>query len=266
MAEAFKNWLFIDQLKIMGYGESDSSGCWMKFQLTPELLEVVRGRKGEMVEVAARLIDNAGEHVPPGPNKPPATYDEVVIEKPLKNEVVVTKGEHGKYWQGVIAHGTFNAPPVLEAIGTDEDFLHWIRKQPSCLSGAHDWDELNGEGRNEPAHVRRISEGAGEGTKPDYYCVPMTHAEHFLQHQSGETACLNLHGPKKRGADPGSYNEAEAFEWFEKKAQHYRTEWASQTLAETLGFERRSKCPPKNVEAWTQLWDLCKYFPKTFEK
>jgi len=59
--DPLKDFMFIDQLKIMGYGESDSSGCWIKFQLTPELLEIVRGRKGEMVEVAARLLDNAGQ-------------------------------------------------------------------------------------------------------------------------------------------------------------------------------------------------------------
>ena len=152
MGDVFKNWLFIDQLKIMGYGESDTSGCWMKFQLTPELLEVVRGRKGEMVEVAARLIDNSGEYVPPA--RKAKTLKEVPVRFETKTDpetgeketvAHIDVGRHGKYWQHLIRHGVFNAPPVLEAIGSDEDFRHWIHKQPSCLSKDADWDEMEGD-------------------------------------------------------------------------------------------------------------------------
>lgn len=37
--------------KIMGYGESDTSGAWIKLQLLPEALEAIRGRKGEVVDI-----------------------------------------------------------------------------------------------------------------------------------------------------------------------------------------------------------------------
>lgn len=165
--DATEGFLFIDQLKIMGYGESDTSGCWIKFQLTPELLEVVRGRKGEMVEVAARLIDNAGEYIQPELKEDPP-------------------GDHGKFWAKLIAYGTFNAPPVLKQIGSDAEFRAWIQRQPSCISHNADWDEEAGEPRCEAAHVRRVEGGAGTAIKPEYACVPLTHEEHAEQHQKGE--------------------------------------------------------------------------------
>jgi len=222
VTESLKDFLFIDQLKVMGYGESDTSGCWIKFQLTPELLEVVRGRKGEMVEVAARLIDNSGEYVPPS----------------KKDE----SGRHGKFWYGLIRHGVFNAPPVLEAIGTDAEFQEWIRRQPSCISGDQDWIDGLGEGRCECAHVRRVGEGSGTAIKPPYFAVPLTHREHAIQHQHGESAL-------------------EATEYFEKKATHYRTEWASKKLAESFGYESRKECPPETVLMWAENADLLRNFP-----
>jgi len=218
MNDPLKDFLFIDQLKIMGYGESDTSGCWIKFQLTPELLEVVRGRKGEMVEVAAKLIDNAGEIIP--------------VSKP-------NKGEYGKYWQKIIAYGTFNAPQVLGAVGSDAAYRGWITHQPSALSGKNDWDEDAGEGRCVAAHVRRVAAGSGTGIKPDYSCIPLTDAEHREQHQKGE--------PDR--------------ELFERKANQYRLEWASNTLAKQLGYDRRSECPGEKVAKWAEEHDLTRFFP-----
>ena len=44
--------------------------------------------------------------------------------------------------------------------GSDEDFLAWVRTMPSILTGTYS-EYVNGEGRNEACHVRRVHAGAG---------------------------------------------------------------------------------------------------------
>ncbi len=67
----------------------------------------------------------------------------------------------------------------------DEAFLAWIRRQPSCISGAFSEFLENGEGRCVPAHVRRAG-AAGTAYKPLFSAVPLTKEEHDLTHQKGE--------------------------------------------------------------------------------
>jgi len=52
------DFLLMSEVKIMGYGESDSSGAWIKFQITPEELADFRGRKGECCEITLRVLDH----------------------------------------------------------------------------------------------------------------------------------------------------------------------------------------------------------------
>jgi hypothetical protein len=77
------------------------------------------------------------------------------------------------------------------AKGTDEQFREWVQRQPSCVSG-HFSEYVNGEGRCIAAHVRRAGE-SGTAFKGEYAAVPLTHDEHLLQHQKGESA----HGGKE---------------------------------------------------------------------
>lgn len=68
-----EDFTIMDQLKLMGHGESDTSGCWIKFQVLPEHQDRVRGLKGEIFEVTARLIDNGdtvGQAEAAKPTKP----------------------------------------------------------------------------------------------------------------------------------------------------------------------------------------------------
>lgn len=246
MIDPTANFLLIDQLKIMGYGESDTSGCWLKLQLDADHMDLIRGRKGEMVEVAIRLLDNAGNYIPPGD----------VSRETSKED----KGPHGAYWGQLLRAGTFHAPDVLAEIGSDEQFLEWIRTLPSCLTGNFDWDETKGEGRCEAAHVRRVSEGAGTAEKPPYFAVPLTHAEHQMQHDAGELEAIQQFDPelaeRKDGMDPVG-----ASQWFEKQASKYRFEWASASLARQLGHESRTHCAPDEVLDWALRRQLGRFFP-----
>lgn len=45
----------------MGYGESDSSGAWLKFQIHPEDLEKFRGLKGTVFHLTMVKIQDSGE-------------------------------------------------------------------------------------------------------------------------------------------------------------------------------------------------------------
>jgi hypothetical protein len=72
------------------------------------------------------------------------------------------------------------------AKGTDKEFREWVQRQPSCISGRFSEFLENGEGRCVAAHVRRAGE-SGTGFKGEFAVVPMTQAEHLIQHQKGES-------------------------------------------------------------------------------
>lgn len=96
----------------------------------------------------------------------------------------------------------------------DRDFQAWVRRQPSCISG--DFSEwVDGQGRNEFCHVRRVSNGSGMGIKPLFSGVPMTHAEHAMQHQYGEAYLLAAYG----------IITDDAAAWFEAQAAAYLNRW-----------------------------------------
>ena len=87
---------------------------------------------------------------------------------------------------------------------TDKAFRAWIQCQPSCLSGKFS-EYVNGEGRSVAAHVRRAGK-SGIADKAPFSCVPLTQAEHLLQHQHGEA---HFH-PKA---------------WWDAKVVEYRERW-----------------------------------------
>lgn len=89
--------------------------------------------------------------------------------------------------------------------GTDKQFREWVQRQPSCLSGRFSEYLEDGTGRCIAAHVRRARD-SGTAFKAEYSCVPLTHAEHLLQHQHGESALM----PK---------------EWWDRKRLEYLQHW-----------------------------------------
>ena len=50
-----------DESQLMGYGESDSSGCWIKLQMHPEDMDKFRGIKGTVFHVTMVKIQDNGE-------------------------------------------------------------------------------------------------------------------------------------------------------------------------------------------------------------
>jgi hypothetical protein len=91
--------------------------------------------------------------------------------------------------------------------GTTEEFEDYVRKCPSCLIPVFT-EHVNGEGRCEFAHVRKVSAGAGAGIKPPYCGVPLTRLQHQNQSDYG-------------------YSYYMPFEMFFKKAIEYLQRWVN---------------------------------------
>lgn len=228
--------LFHDSVQLMDFGESRTGGPWIKLRLPdPDDLHVFRGMDPAQMKKTQHVLHCTiaeGDIVQLAEEAPP-------------------ERRYGKWWRDLIASGFFRAPRVLAAIGTEDEFENWIREQPSVIDGNADWDEVMGESRCEPAHIRRVADGSGTAEKPPYFAVPMTHKQHQLQHDKGYSAVTGM-------------TEGEAIEWLAKKADHYRTEWASLTLASQLvpDTPSRGDVHPDMVRIWLETNDLTQYLPE----
>lgn len=71
--------------------------------------------------------------------------------------------------------------------GTDQQYLDWLKTQPSAIDGGMDYDPVTGMSYCDPCHFRTAA-NSGTGTKPEYSAIPMTHAQHLEQHRVGTFA------------------------------------------------------------------------------
>ena len=228
--------LLHDEVQLLDWGETRAGGPYVKLRLRdPEMLEVFRGmdtatakRTGHIFNMTLAEGDIAEIASEPAPD-----------------------ASHGHFWRDLMRSSFFNAPPVLRAIAPESVYEGWIRKRPSWVSGEQDWDSEKGEGRCEPCHVRVVEEGSGTAIKPPYFCVPMTHCEHELQHRSGYAAVLGL--------DDSDL----ALQQFTNHARGLRIEWASKHLAHLLraGCKSRSEVSPDEVRRWVEENGLTSYLP-----
>lgn len=162
------------------------------------------------------------------------------------------KGAHGDYAAKLYKSGFFLNEAVCEALGTDEEFLAWIRTQKSCVDG---------NGANiQACHVRRVAAGAGTGIKPPYSAVPMTHPQHHIQTINGELTCLNqfYRGPEEAGI----MTVPRAKDWFWKQRCHYVQEWGKIRLKEIFNEDSLADIPPDEIHIWAAENDLLKYLPR----
>ena len=166
--------------------------------------------------------------------------------------------DYGAYYQALYKLGFFHNPTVWRWAGCDADYQAWVRQQNSCVSGKQDYDAM-GKGKCEYAHVRRVSAGAGVGIKPEYMGVPLTHAEHALQHQQGEAELLQQFGL-------GHGDVMAAREWFDKKAVEYRTNWIKARLYDYFGVSSLRDIEPALFVDWAKEHDLYMALPAVFKE
>jgi len=224
---------FMSETKLMGYGESDSSGAWIKLQILPEELEIFRGLKGEVFETALRNVDRG----------------------PIK-EVKPEKGPYGQHAKDLILSGFFNSAKVRERFGGDKAYQEWVRTLPCIITGEYGFNENTGEELNEYAHVRRSGE-SGTAYKPKYSGVPLLSSIHKDQHDHGEAWVIDRNSVNTHGKTPA--------EWFEAQASNHLKTWMTEVLKYSLGADSMTKVSPDGFREWAVDADLEDEVPNKFK-
>ena len=111
--------------------------------------------------------------------------DKVALEE-MRPQAGKRQPLYGKLAKELKLSGFFRTPAVWEAIGTDDEYLAWVKRQPSAVTGVFSEYHDNGEGYSIPAHVRRVEHGAGTAIKPPYSAIPLTKNQHDDTHQHGD--------------------------------------------------------------------------------
>ena len=144
--------------------------------------------------------------------------------------------DSGHWVSALYKSGWWFYPKVLAALGSDKQYREWVQLKPSCVSNQFG-EYVDGEGRSVAAHVRRAGE-SGTGYKAPYACVPLTDAEHQLQHNKGESAF-----------DGGA-------KWFDAQLAKYKTEWAHAQLRRALGVESLTDARQSDFISWVSEHEL----------
>lgn len=143
---------------------------------------------------------------------------EALEEKPKK-------GPYGKAAEILWKSGFFRMPAVWKAVGTDEEYAAWVRRQDCCIkSEPHGGDVV-------AAHVERINTGSGKGIKSAYAVIPVCDSHHRRQHQNGESAV----GGK---------------EFYDAQRIRYVHRWCWEMVAQKLGYSGISWIPPEELVLW----------------
>lgn len=164
----------------------------------------------------------------------------VVLDEGEELEKVKSpKGPFSAQAQVLWRSSFFRTPAVWECLGSDEDYLAWLRKRPCCIDakafGQHEGDIV-------PMHVRRVAAGAGTGTKPPFSAIPGCWRHHELQHSSGESAV----GGK---------------DFYDRQRIIHVQRWVWETLTQLMGAASMTEIAPVRVREWAAGHGLDGYLP-----
>lgn len=152
------------------------------------------------------------------------------------------KGQYGDkaaiLWSSIF----LGTEEVWKAIGTDKEYLDWVRQQPCCIvdkgAGIH-------EGSIVPMHVRRIEHGAGERLKPPYSAIPGCTRHHNMQSDHGESVV----GGRQ-------YYDTQ-------RVKHLRL-WVWQSLKAIVQVESMADANPALVHAWARAAGVESLLPSKY--
>lgn len=158
------------------------------------------------------------------------------------------KGRYGQFARALRQHiDWMGNPAVWAALGSDTQYLDWCRDQPcanpNCEFVPH-W-EMDRWVRCEPAHVRRVADGAGVAIKPSYAAVPLCHDCHALQHQKGESAIVGKVG-------------------FDKLRIVHVQNWAWERMRAVFGVDSMTQVAPDVLVEWAREHDLAAFLPRCY--
>lgn len=230
---------FTNETMLLGYGESDTSGCWIKLQVLPEHLDLFRGLKGKIFDTTLDFVDESGD----GPDP----VGEVQAE-------MDGKGPHGQFARRLFLSPLMRSPDLWKVLGTPEDYEIWVRNQPCIVTG--DFDHADGEPRNIFAHVLAAHHAPDREDmkrrntyKPAYRGVPMKNEIHQLQHNEGITAIWQIAMADKDGNAPEPDRE-KAQQWLEQCALAHVREWAKERIAAAMGVPSLTWVDPEKFVPW----------------
>ena len=149
---------------------------------------------------------------------------------------VEEKGPYGHITQHLFRGYFFNNRKLYQLLGGDDDYLAWVRLQKSAVDGAFS-EYINGEGRCEAAHFRSVADGAGMGYKPTYSAIPLTHAQHEVQHREG-------------------YAGVGGKDWFDKTALAHASRWAKERMCSAFNISSLSWLEPEEFMEWCATKDV----------
>lgn len=205
--------LLHDECQLMDWGESRTGGPWVKLRLSdPAYLDIFRGMDpGEMkrsqhvlwVTISHRNIEESSSVDTPGGGA----------------------GTYGAEARDLRLSGFFLRPAVWGKVGTDEEFLRWLRQQKcaACKSSQN----------VQAAHVRRVANGAGVGLKPQYSAIPLCFECHHKQHQHGESALGDE-------------------QWWDRMRVTYVSGWAWDELKHEMGQDSWACVEPGQLRRWAR--------------
>lgn len=151
---------------------------------------------------------------------------------------------YGQYASQLKQSGFFRRPCVWDCIGSDDRYLDWLRGQPCAGNAMQCSHQCVGD--IVPAHVRRVSNGAGMALKPRYSAIPLCSSLHQIQHQNGESAI------------------APTEEWDRQRILHVER-WAWEKLKRQLGYEHWNEIPPREIIEWAKKRGLNSYLPSLYQ-
>lgn len=136
-------------------------------------------------------------------------------------------------------------PKVWAALGTDNEYLDWCRKQKCAHCGKEPRWDMDVFVLNEAAHVRRVANGSGTAIKPPYSAIPLCSFDHKEQHQRGEDAI----GGKDK---------------VDKMRLEHVKQWAWERMRELFGVTSMRWVDPAIVLAWARTHDIDRYLPESY--
>ena len=260
---------FSGEVMLASWKETHTGGAVVSFFLpNPADLDVFRGmtvRKGGTAgQRLACVLVEIGEDEGPVQSPGPTVGRHIESAEASKKEVK----PWGKEASELYKCGFFYAQKVLEAIGTDAEFLDWIRAQPCAVTGERDYhkDEATGTvtERCDPAHVRTVANGAGTAIKPPYCAIPLVHQLHDIETKHGKAA-LYLSANVGYEAMPQNVLERAASEWMDKQRNEYVVAWASKTLAAHFKQLSMGFVPPTDMRLWAKEHSVEHYLPAAYK-
>lgn len=149
--------------------------------------------------------------------------------------------DYGQYAKALRLSVFFGIPEVWSAVGTDEQFLAYVRTQ-KCIARAG----VPCNGPIQAAHVWRLRDGFGKGVKGPYAAVPLCAYHHQLQHNNGEDAV----GGRA---------------YMDQMAQECRRRWIWAEIKDDIGVASMRDAEPAKVYAWCEKRGVEKYLPAAFK-